>query len=255
MAGAAAARLRAAQPLKIGIGTCTYHGLPMDDMIAQLTALHITEIEMSRGEFMLMHSPTAAMFQSARTKLDRAGIRCVSYYPATIKDRQALDDTVRFAKLLGASNVSGDATGEMLRRIDERFTREGLSFGIHNHFFFKEKFPYESPDDVAKALAGLSETVGATVDVGQFASCGYDPVEAVRKLSSRLKLVHWKDVAASGGEENVLLGQGIAKIPEVMRELRALGYRGLVAIEYEKEGRVEEDVRREVEYARRLASL
>lgn len=251
---AAAAGVRAAQPLKIGIGAYTYNGLSMDDMITQLAALRITEIEMSRGEFMLMHHPTDAMFQSARTKLDRAGIRCVSYYPATVKDAQALDDTVRFAKLLGAGNVSGDATGDMLRRIDERFTHEGLSFGIHNHFF-KEKFPFESPDDVVKALAGLSKTVGATVDVGQFASCGYDPVEAVRRLSSRLKLVHLKDVAASGGEENVLLGQGIARIADVMRELRERGFRGLVAIEYEKEGPVEEDVRREVEYARRLALL
>ena len=254
MAGLGAPVLPAAQRLRIGIGTYTYHGLSMDDMIAQLTALRITEIEMSRGEFMLMHNPTDAMFQSAKAKLDRAGIRCVSYYPATIKDAPALNATVRFAKLLGAANVSGDATGEMLRHIDERFTREGLSFGIHNHFF-KEKFPFESPDDVAKALAGLSKTVGATVDVGQFASCGYDPLEAVRKLSPRLKLVHLKDVAAAGGEVNVLLGQGIAKIPEVMRELRERGFRGLVAIEYEKEGRVEEDVRQEVEYARRLASL
>jgi sugar phosphate isomerase/epimerase len=202
---------------------------------------------------MLMHRPTDAMCRSARAKLDRAGIRCVSYYPATIKAPQALDDTVRFAKLLGAGNVSGDATGEMRRRIDEPFTREGLSFGIHNHFF-QEKFPFESPDDVANALAGLSQTMGATVDVGQFASCGYDPVTALRTLAPRLKLVHLKDVKASGGEENVLLGNGVAKIPEVLRELRLLGFQGLVAIEHEKEGRVEEDVRREVEYARRLAS-
>ena len=85
------------------------------------------------------------------------------------------------------------------------------------------------------------------------ASCGYDPVEAVRKLASRLKMVHLKDVKASAGEENVLLGQGIAKVPEVMAELRRVGYTGLVAIEYEKEGSVEEDMRREVEYARSLA--
>jgi sugar phosphate isomerase/epimerase len=249
---AVAARAHAAAKLNIGIGTYTYHSLSMDDMIAQLTALDITEIEMSRGEFMLMKPPTVAMCQSARSKFDRAGIRCVSYYSATIKEDQDLDNAVRIAKLLGSSNVSGDATGDMLRKIDERFSREGLTFGIHNHYF-KQKFAYESPDDVLKALAGRSKTMGATLDVGHIASCGYDTVEAVRKLAPYLKMVHLKDVAAAGGEVNVLIGQGIAKIPAVMKELHKVSYGGLVAIEYEKEGDVDADVKREVEFARSLA--
>jgi len=248
----AAGTLSASYRLNIGIGTYTYHSLSLDDMITRLTALHITEIEMSRGEFMLMTPPTDEMCQSARSKFNRAGIRCVSYYTATIKDDRDLDYAARFARLLGSSNITGDATGDMLRKIDERLSREGLTFGIHNHYF-KEKFAYESPDDVLKALAGRSKTMGATLDVGHIASCGYDTVDAVRKLAPYLKMVHLKDVKAAGGEDNVLLGQGIARIPAVMAELHKISYRGLVAIEYEKEGDVDADVKREVEFARKLA--
>lgn len=250
--GAVGARVQAAGRLKIGIGTYTYHNLSIDDMIVQLTALRIVEIEMSRGEFMLMKPPTAQMCESAKAKFDRAGIRCVSYYAATIKDDADLAMAVRFAKLLGSRNVSGDATGDLLRKIDERFTREGLTFGIHNHFF-QHKFAYESSEDVLKALAGRSPTMGSALDVGHIASCGYDTVDAVRKLGPYLKMVHLKDVRASGGEDNVLLGQGIAKIPAVMGELHRISYRGLAAVEYEKEGDVDEDVRREVEFARKLS--
>jgi sugar phosphate isomerase/epimerase len=249
---AAGKSAHAAVRLKIGIGAYTYHSLSIDDMITRLAALRITEIEMSRGEFMLMKPPTAEMCRSARSKFDRAGIRCVSYYTATIKDDRDLDYAVRFARLLGATNISGDATGDMLRKIDERFSREGLTFGIHNHYF-KQKFAYESADDVLKALAGRSKTMGATLDVGHIASCGHDTVEAVRQLAPFLKMVHLKDVAAAGGEDNVLIGQGIAKIPAVMEELHRVSYRGLVAIEYEKEGDVDADVKREVEFARKLA--
>src|SRR5882672_6975243 len=99
--GAPCVRLHAAVRLNIGIGTYTYHGVSLDDMIARLNALDITEIEMSRGEFMLMKPPTVEMCRSAKSKFDRAGIRCVSYYSATIKDDQDLDHAVRFAKLLG----------------------------------------------------------------------------------------------------------------------------------------------------------
>src|SRR5208282_1911781 len=78
--------------LKIGIGTYSYHNLSMDQMIVQLNALKILEIEMSRGEFMLMNHPTEDLFRSARTKFDGAGIRCVSYYTATIKEDADLEN-------------------------------------------------------------------------------------------------------------------------------------------------------------------
>jgi inosose dehydratase len=245
-------QLSAATKLNLGIGTFTYHSLSIDDMIVQLNRLQIKQIEMSRGEFMLFSKPKPERFQSARAKFDQAGIQCVSYYTATINNDAELDTAVEGAKLLGSGNITGDATGDMLKRIDERCTKEGLTFGIHNHFFKGKKFPYESPEEVLAALQGLSKTMGATLDTGQFASCGHDPAEAVRKLAPHLKMVHLKDIEAPGAEVNVLIGRGIAKIPEVIEELHRIGYKGLVAIEYEKEGPVEEDIRIEVEFARRL---
>ena len=238
--------------LNLGIGAYSYHGLSMDAMIIQLRRLEIREIEMSRGEFMLFSKPARERFADARAKFDAAGIRCVSYYTATIHDDGELEIAIQGARLLGSRNITGDATGDILQRIDERCTREGLTFGIHNHFFKGKKFPYESPDEILAALKGRSKTMGATLDTGQFASCGYDTVDAVRKLEPHLKMVHLKDIAAPGAEVNVLLGNGIAKIPEVIAELVRVGYSGLVAIEYEKEGAVEEDLRQEVEYARKL---
>jgi sugar phosphate isomerase/epimerase len=192
------------------------------------------------------------MCLSARSKFDAAGLRCVSYYTATIKNERDLDYAVRYAKILGARNVSGDATGPILESIDKRFTKQGLTFGIHNHWF-KGGFPYQSAEDVSKVLANLSRTVGATLDVGQMAACGHDPVEAVQKLAPRLLMVHLKDVAGAGAEHNVMLGQGVAKIPQVMTELKKINYKGLVAIEYEKDGNSNQDMEMLVKYARRLA--
>jgi sugar phosphate isomerase/epimerase len=239
--------------LNIGVSAYSYHNLSFDEMVAQLTALQIKEIEMSRGEFMLMNHPDERLFRLARVKLERVGIRCVSYYSATIQEEDDLYRAARFAKILGVKHVSGDATGVMLSRIDHLFTDMKLTFGIHNHYFKGEKFAYESPDNVLAALSMVSGTVGSTADVGHFASCGYDPVGAIRKLAGRLQLVHLKDVEAAQGETNVLLGKGVARIPEVMEELRRQEFNGLVAIEYEKEGRVEEDMRRDVGIARGLA--
>src|SRR5436190_20044623 len=84
----------AAGKLNLGIGTYTYHSLSLDDMIVQLKRLDIKEIEMSRGEFMLFSKPKPERFQSARARFDQAGIRCVSYYTATIHDDAELDNAI-----------------------------------------------------------------------------------------------------------------------------------------------------------------
>ena len=250
---ATALPLSAASRLNVGIGTYSYHNLSLDEMIVQLNTLKVNEIEMSRLEFMLMNHPTEEMCRTARAKFDQAGIHCVSYYTATIKEDADLDNAVRFAKILGSRNITGDATVSILNRIDQRLTQEKLTFGIHNHYFKGQKFAYESPEDVLNALKGLSNTVGATADVGHFASCGHDPVEALAKLAPRLKLVHLKDIQAPDGEVNVLLGKGISKIPEVMKELHRQNFGGLVAIEYESEGDVRDAMRQDTEFARNLA--
>jgi inosose dehydratase len=235
-------------PLTIGIGTFSYHALSFDDMVAQLeillptNGLHNQQIEMSRGEFMVMSHPSDELCKASRAKLDKSGIRCVSYYAATLKNEQEVERAVDLAKMLGAHNITGDATGgDLLKHIDRSVSEAGLTFSIHNHFFAGVKFPYESPEDVLNALAGLSANCGATADTGHFAACGYDPVDAIRKLAPRLNLVHLKDVKQVGHGDNVLLGSGIAKIPQVEAELHRQNFRHLVAIEYEKEG--DDDVR------------
>lgn len=56
----------------------------------------------------------------------------------------------------------------------------------------------------------------------------------IRKLGPRLRMMHLKDGKAKGREVKVLLGAGIARIPEVMQELCRQKFSCLVAVEYEK---------------------
>ena len=63
-------------PLTIGIGTFSYHALSFDDMMAQLeillptNGLHNQQIEMSRGEYMVMSHPSDELFRTAKAKLE-----------------------------------------------------------------------------------------------------------------------------------------------------------------------------------------
>lgn len=237
----------------LGIGTYTYRGVTVEEMIERLVALNIRQIELSSPDYMLPRVKVENI-PSLKAKLDRVGIAAVSYYCGTIRTEADLDRTVQVAQALGAHHVSGDAKGEALKMIDARFNRERLKFGIHNHWFRGRKFEYQSPEDLLAALNGLSDTVGVTMDAGHMASCGYDPVAALAKLRRHLQVVHLKDVERVDDDKNVILGTGIAKSAEVIKTLKRDGFAGLVAIEYEEGRDPQADVARCVEFARNLMS-
>lgn len=236
----------------LGIGTYTYRGLSEDKMIEDLLALKIHEIELSSPDYFLPGTKLQNI-PILKSKLNRAGINLVSFFCGDIKTEADIDLTVRAAKELEARHVSGSAVGDALKLVDQRFKREGLRFGIHNHWFRGRKFEYESPEDLLKALRGVSDAVGVTLDTGHMASCGHDPVEALVKLRDRVQLVHLKDVERSGDDKNVPLGTGIAKGAAVIEELEQQGFSGLVAIEYEAdENNPQPAVTRDVEFTRKL---
>ena len=237
---------------KLGIGTYTFRGVTEEQMIEYLKALRINQIELSSPNYFL---PTVRLnaVQSLHAKLDQGGIKAVSYFSGDVKTQEDLDETVTMAKALGVRHVSGSAVGDALKMVDTRFTRERMRFGIHNHWFRGRKFTYESPEDLLHAFTTVSETVGATLDAGHMASCGYDPIDALNKLWPRLQIVHLKDVQSSGDDKNVVLGTGIAKSREVIKFLEKHGFTGLVAVEYEASPKNPlPDVTRSVAFARQL---
>lgn len=217
---------------ELGIGTFTFRGVSDEQMIEDLKALRIRQIELSSPNYFPPAVKLDAI-ESLRAKLDQDGIRAVSYFVGEIATQVTLDTTVTMAKALGVRHVSGWAVGNALKMVDVRFTQEGMKFGIHNHWFRGRRFRYESPKDLLKAFATVSDTVGATSDTGHMASCGYDPVDALNKLWPRLQMVHLKDVQSAGDDKDVTLGTGIAKSREVIAFLEKHGFTGLVAIEYE----------------------
>lgn len=240
----------AAPRFPLGIGTFTYRGVPMDEMIVDLKALNISQIELSTPAYQIPRVKAAAV-QDLRLKLEHAGIKTVSFFCGAIKTNLDIDLTVECARVLGVRHISGWAWGDALKMIDDRFSREGLEFGIHDE---QCEGPSNcSPENLLETLSRLSKTMGITLDTGHMATCGHDPVEALIKLRHRVQLVHLKDVERVGSDTNVILGTGIAKISEFIATLKRLNFRHLVAIEDEATPKSPQaDVAKDVTIARRL---
>jgi sugar phosphate isomerase/epimerase len=233
---------------KLGIGSYTYRSLSPEEMVRRLKQMKIDVIELSHPQFWA--GAKNEDFASAAKLFKTNGIRVVSWFGPEIKNAQDVQRVVELAKILGVQHVSGDASGDGLKAVDEAFQKNNLYYGIHNHFFKRRKFQYESPEDILKALSATSQHVGSTLDTGHMTSCGYDPVDAFLKLKDRIRVIHLKDIEAPGNDQNVVFGTGKAKPDAVVKTLLKEGYAGLVAIEYEEEKNLQPDVEKCVQFVR-----
>ncbi len=207
--------LAASSGFPLGIGTYTYRGVTVDQMIEDLKALRISQIELSSPDYMIPGVKLPAM-QDLRLKLAGAGITAASYFCRfALRAKTMQSQTVNAARALGVRHVSGWAWGDALKLIDTRFSSEGLEFGIHDENCAGPSNC--SPDNLLGALSGLSKTIGVTLDSGHMATCGHDPVEALTKLRERVQLVHLKDVKRLGSDENAILGTGTPRYQRLLQ--------------------------------------
>jgi sugar phosphate isomerase/epimerase len=82
-----------------------------------------------------------------------------------------------------------------------------------------------------------SKRIGACCDTGHWVRSGLDPVECLKKMEGRIVSFHLKDAAEIGNRkaEDTILGEGKANYKAVLAELKRQGYKGLTAIEYERD--------------------
>lgn len=127
----------------------------------------------------------------------------------------------------------------------------------------------ERPEAVARVLAGSG--IGLCLDTGHFTLGGGDPVELVRAHADRIVHAHLKDVSLAvsarvkAGEidyrEGVrqgmyrALGDGDARIGEILAALADAGYAGWYVIEQDTVVENEADASRALEDARRSVAF
>ncbi|MBC7289420.1 MAG: sugar phosphate isomerase/epimerase, partial [Armatimonadetes bacterium] len=105
-------------------------------------------------------------------------------------------------------------------------------------------------DDLERLVDAVdSPAMAVNLDPANLVMGGQDPVEAVRRLGSRIIHTHAKDAVRTpdGGRKEVPLGDGQVPWKEYLSALKANGYKGYLCIERE----VGEDPRSDIEVAAR----
>jgi inosose dehydratase len=264
--------------------------LPPDRVLGEMAELGLTATELGPLGY-LPFDP-----KEIRARLDTHGLALVGgFVPLVLhRDSAAEDEADRIADMLAAAggdtfvaalvadeewSKPGPLTDaewrrmvERLAAIEERVARRGLALVLHPHHGTQ----VETAADVERMLA--TSDVRWCLDTGHLLLGGVDPVEFARNHVDRIAHVHLKDVDAAtaerlnAGELSLVeatqaglfrpLGQGAARIDEVVELLDRAAYAGWLVLEQDTAITGEEppvgsgpvvDVRTSIDYLQTLA--
>ena len=223
------------EPLpKLGVASYSLRNFTREQAIEMTRSLNARYIN-----FKSVHLPydaSTAEFATARAELASAGLQLVG--GGTITFETDTDDGVKkyfdYARAAGMPTIVCTCKPGVLPRIEEFARQYDIKVAIHNHGPEDENFP--SPYDALKAVKGMDPRMGLCIDLGHTVRAGTDPVQAIADAGPRVLDMHAKDLRDfRSAESQCIVGEGKIPIAAIFRQLRAIGYKGYVNLEYEIE--------------------
>ena len=124
---------------------------------------------------------------------------------------------------------------EGLSRLVEASHESGVTLVYENHAKpgAWQYTDFSQPPDIFLEIVHRTEGVGLGVnfDTGNAASFAEDPVALLEAVMGRVVTVHAADTAATGVQQAVLLGTGVAPFPALFASLKRAGWDGWICME------------------------
>jgi sugar phosphate isomerase/epimerase len=217
--------------LKMGVASYSLRKFSLDEALAMTQKLGVRYITLKDCHLLLKSSQ--AERQETRRKIATAGLILMGGGVIYMRNDEAeIRNAFEYAKDAGMPTVVASPEPQALDKLDKMVNEYQIRVAIHNHGPGDEKYP--APQDVFNQVKNHDPRIGLCIDIGHTVRIGSDPVEAIRRYSSRLYDVHFKDVtAAAASGECIELGKGMIDIVGVLKALLDIRYSHHVALEYE----------------------
>ena len=220
--------------MKLSMQCWTYNRLSFFECVDRAVALGVKYLEIFPGQKMKPNSNvtmgpnlTAENIAEIKKKLaDAGGIKVIGFGVAEIpRDEAGAKKNFEWAKTMGIEVLVTETTPNDV--IDNLSKEYGIRVALHNH---PKTWP---PEAVLKACKDKNKLVGSCSDTGHWVRANLVPVDALKKLESRVEHLHFKDLNQFGEGHDVAWGTGISDIKGILTELKRQGYKGYLSIEFE----------------------
>lgn len=175
--------------------------------------------------------------ENVRAMLDKYGLEVSGTHTGWQEVANNFDETVRYHKTIGNKNIivpgadlgtkaKIDAFIAMYNEFAPKLKAEGISFGYHNHSH--EFVPTDEGFEIHKYLEEHC-AIEFEIDTFWAFNAGRDPVEMLRRLKDRVRVIHLKDGFKGG--KGMSLGSGEAPVAAVRDTAIELGMKMVVESE------------------------
>jgi sugar phosphate isomerase/epimerase len=229
---------------QMSVAVYTYRRFPLYEALDKIAALGIRHIEpafflkldKARPALQTNENLAADVRKELKDKLADRGLCVSSFYSSLDGNQDKAKKIFEFCKEMGVGVIVAEPPDNAFDMIDKLCEEYKINVGVHNH---PEKPGYKNwkPEGVLELCKNRSKRIGGCCDTGHWVRSGLDPVECLKKMEGRVISFHLKDVVEANNRksEDAILGEGKATYREVLKELKRQGYKGITAIEYERD--------------------
>lgn len=229
---------------KIGVQAYTFHKFTLVETLDKLDSLglHCLEVYFGHplgegfGAQKMDYTMDRTIVKRVKDAAKRRNVKITASGVVVCNSEHEWEQLFDFAKHAGISLITCEPQLEHLDCVERLAEKYGIDVAIHNH---PKPSLYWHPDLLMKALEGRGKRMGVCADVGHWKREGIEPIEALQKVSARLKSLHFKDIKLALADEtpeqlhDVVWGTGSCNVAGMLELLKATGFKGLMSIEYE----------------------
>jgi sugar phosphate isomerase/epimerase len=217
---------------KLAIAGWTFNKFKLEPSLEMMARIGVHYLCIK--DFHLPLDSTPEQIAEFHDKLKSKEVTGYAVGPIGMKTKEEADKAFEYCKRVGVKMVVGVPEHELLTYIDKKVKEYGFNFAIHNHGYGDKLYP--TLESIYLKVKDLDPRIGMCHDIGYSTLMGIDPAGVTIKYGDRIFDIHIKDVtAASADGKDCELGRGIIDFPVFFKALRAIKYKGMCSIEFEKD--------------------
>ncbi len=225
---------RGSDDFRIGVAGYTYRNFDIDQTLKYLQSMGVKYLSVK--DFWLPLNSTAEQMKAFKAKCAAHGVDGYILGPIYMRNEAEVDRAFAYAERYGSDVFIGVPTYELIDYVIKKVADTGIKVAIHTHGPDGQPFP--NIQKVVELVKDPKLGVGCCMDLGHSVRMGEDIVKDIKKYKDWIYDIHIKDESeASKKGQTWEMGRGVMDFKPIVEVLRKIGYKGVVSLEFEKNGK------------------
>ena len=225
---------RGYEDFKIGVAGYTYRSFDIDQTLAFLKSMEVHY--MSVKDWWLPLDSTKEQMDAFKAKCREYDVEPYILGPIYMRSEAEVDRAFAYAERYGSDVFIGVPNYELTDYVIKKVKETGIKVAIHTHG--PDGAPFPNIQKVAEVYKDPSLGIGCCMDLGHSVRMGEDIVKDIKKYKAWIYDIHIKDESEASKEGKTWeMGRGVMDFRPIVKVLRQIKYKGVVSLEFEKNGK------------------